>query len=196
MSRLILASKSSIRAQLLKGAGVEFEVTGSGLDEAPIKARSLAEGADAAEIAEQLARAKADAVAARGDGWVIGADSTVDLGGRLIEKAESHREVRERLLEMRGRPHRLHSAVHLTNGRDSWGTVATATLHVRRFSEAWLDGYIARNHEAVLESVGAYQLEGEGVQLFDRIDGDYFTILGLPLLPLLDALRERELLPA
>jgi septum formation protein len=190
---IVLASKSQARAALLRGAGVPFEVRGSGVDEAPLKAGWLAEGAGPAEVARRLADTKAGAVVGAGV-WVIGADQTAEFEGRLLDKAESVEEALERLRAMRGRPHQLHSAVTLTDGARSWRMLATATLHVRDFSEAWLAGYAAEAGSALTETVGGYELEGLGVQLFERIEGDYFAILGLPLTELLGALRGFELL--
>lgn len=192
---IVLASKSAARAELLRRAGVSFSVQGSGVDEAPLKAGWLAEGLGPAEITERLAEAKASAVAARGASWVIGADQTAEFDGRLLDKAVDIDEARERLLAMRGRPHRLHSAVVLTDGARSWRTVSTATLHVRIFSDAWLEDYAARVGSALTETVGGYELEGLGVQLFERVEGDYFAILGLPLTELLEALRRFGALP-
>ena len=188
---MILASKSRTRAELLRAAGVPFEVRGSGVDEEPIKRAALSEGAAPREIALKLAEAKALAVSRRaGDALVIGADQTLELDGRLFDKAADIADARARLLELRGRPHQLHSAAVIARGGAIvWRDVPSATLHVRAFSDAWLDIYMQSVGGAVLESVGAYQLEGLGVQLFERIDGDWFTILGLPMLSLLEALR-------
>jgi septum formation protein len=193
-ARLVLASASAVRSDLLRRAGVTFDVLGSGVDETPLKTAWLAEGRDPCRIAAGLAKAKARAVAARTPAWVIGADQTSEFEGRLGDKPASLAEARHRLKEMRGRSHRLHSAVHLTNGEQSWSQVSTAVMHMRTFSDEWLDGYLDRLGSGALESVGGYQLEGEGVQLFDRVDGDYFAILGLPLVPLLAALRRFGLL--
>lgn len=187
--RLVLASASAVRSDLLRRAGVDFDVLGSGVDETPLKAAWLAQGRDPCRIAAGLAEAKARAVAARGPAWVIGADQTSEFEGRLGDKPDSLDEARRRLLEMRGRSHSLHSAVFLTDGVQTWSQVSSAVLHMRTFSDAWLDGYLERMGRSVLDSVGAYQLEGEGVQLFERVQGDYFAILGLPLIPLLAALR-------
>jgi septum formation protein len=190
-----LASKSSARAAVLKGAGVAFETAGSGVDEAAVKAGLLAERATPREVADALAELKAVKVSRSRPGLVIGADQTLELDGRLYDKAESLDEARERLKAMRGKVHRLHSAVVVAeNGQAIWREVPAARLSMRPFTDAFLEGYLARVGEDVLGSVGCYQLEGEGVQLFDRIEGDYFTILGLPLTGLLDLLRRHGVL--
>jgi septum formation protein len=196
MTRLVLASKSAPRAALLAGAGVAFETIGSGVDEAEAKARLLARSATPAEVAEQLAEAKALAVSQQQpDALVIGADQTLDLGGALFDKVGTLGEARERLVTLRGRTHLLHSAVAVARGGAVvWWLTEHASLAMRGISDAFLDGYLARGGEALLASVGAYQLEGEGAQLFERIDGDYFAILGLPLLPLLAFLRREQVL--
>jgi len=195
VSRLILASTSSARTTLLRAAGVAFEACGSGVDEEPLKRAWLAEGRGPAEIADGLAEAKALAVSRQEpDALVIGADQTLDLGGALIDKPVNRADARVRLLSLRCREHRLHSAVVLARGETVvWRDRPSATLQVRDFSDAWLDAYLAGIDDAVLQSVGAYQLEGLGVQLFERIEGDWFTILGLPMLSLLAALREQGL---
>jgi septum formation protein len=191
MSKVILASKSTARAQLLAGAGVAFEVAGSGVDEDAIKQRLLVDGAGPREVALTLARTKALAVSAGRPGLIIGADQTLDLDGVLIDKAPTLADARERLQALRGRLHQLHSGVAVAEGGAiRWSEVQSAGLAMRDFSDAFLDDYLARNADAALSSVGGYQLEGEGLQLFDQIDGDYFTILGLPMLGLLTLLRE------
>ncbi len=196
MSRLLLASASATRAGLLKAAGVSFEAVASGVDEAPLKTALLEEGADPAEVAARLALAKALAASkVHPDDLVIGADQTLEFEGRLFDKAASLGEARERLALLRGRSHRLHAAVVTArSGERIWGETVTARLTMRDFSDAFLDAYLARNADVALWSVGAYALEGEGVQLFERIDGDYFAILGLPLMGLLNHLREQGLL--
>jgi septum formation protein len=129
-------------------------------------------------------------------GLVIGADQTLDLEGRLFDKAESTEEARARLRELRGKTHKLHCGMVVArDGRAIWREVITTTLRMRPFTDAYLDAYLERNAPAVLSSVGCYQLEGEGVQLFDRIEGDYFAILGLSLVPLLDVLRRHGAVP-
>jgi septum formation protein len=192
---IVLASKSPARAQLLRSAGVAFSVQGSGVDETPLKATWLAQQVAPAEIADRLATAKAEAVAADGTGWVIGADQTAEFEGRLLDKAVDGAEALARLRAMRSKPHQLHSAVVLTDGTRTWRTVSTATLHVRAFSDAWLETYAREAGTALTATVGGYELEGLGVQLFERIKGDYFAILGLPLTELLGALRGFGALP-
>jgi len=190
MTPVILASKSPARAALLAGAGVAFETASPGVDEAEVKAGLLAEGAPPRDVADILAELKAVSVSRRRPGLVIGSDQTLDLEGTLVDKAESLEEARARLLSFRDRTHVLHSAVVVArDGQAIWREIKSARMTVRPFSEAWLDGYLEREGEALLGSVGCYRLEGEGVQLFSRIEGDYFAILGLPLLGLLDFFR-------
>jgi septum formation protein len=192
MSRLVLASKSAARAALMRGAGLDFATASAGVDEDVIKHGLLGRGAAPCEIAHVLAEEKAKACSLRQTGLVVGADQTLDLGGRLMDKPASLEEARRHLLDMRGREHRLHSGLAVAQaGEIVFTTVETAVLKVRAFSDAWLDRYLDRNGQQILASVGAYQLEGEGVQLFERIEGDYFVILGLPLLSLLSFLRDR-----
>ncbi|MFY8143346.1 MAG: Maf family protein [Caulobacter sp.] len=190
LTPVTLASQSSARQMILKNAGVAFEAVSPGVDEDAAKAGLLAEDVTPRDIADALAEMKAVKVSTKRQGLVIGADQTLDLKGRLIDKAGSLDEARARLLELRGTTHKLHSAVVVArDGRPIWRIVESAKLSVRPFSDAWLDRYIERRGEALLWSVGCYELESEGVQLFDKIEGDYFTILGLPLVGLLDFLR-------
>lgn len=197
-TRLILASASGTRRAMLEAAGVVFTVVPAGVDEVAIRSsmREAQPDADAATLAAVLARAKAEAVSARRpDALVIGADQILSLGTDILEKAPTVEKAREQLLRLRGRVHELHSAAALAIGGETrWAHADTATLAMRRFSLTFLDRYLAAAGPAVTESVGCYQLEGLGVQLFEEIDGDYFTILGLPLLPLLEELRLREAL--
>ncbi|MCY1646055.1 Maf family protein [Caulobacter sp. SL161] len=190
LTPVTLASQSSARQMILKNAGVLFEAVSPGVDEDTAKAGLLAEDVTPRDVADALAEMKAVKVSTKRQGLVIGADQTLDLKGRLIDKAGSLDEARARLLELRGTTHKLHSAVVVArDGRPIWRIVESAKLSVRPFSDAWLDRYIERRGEALLWSVGCYELESEGVQLFDKIEGDYFTILGLPLVGLLDFLR-------
>jgi septum formation protein len=189
---VILASTSSARRAVLEGAGVPFEAARSDVVEDAAKASLLAHGAGPKAVAEALAEQKAVGVSKARHGLVIGADQTLDLDGRLYDKAADLPAARSRLLELRGRTHQLHSAVAVAEaGRPVWAQTVSATLTMRDFSEAFLDDYLAREGAAALGSVGCYRLEGLGVQLFADIDGDYFTILGLPLMGLLELLRAR-----
>jgi septum formation protein len=195
---VVLASNSASRAAILRGAGVAFETMGAGVDEDAMKTALLAEGAGPRQIAERLADAKALKVsAARPDALVIGADQTLDLDGELFDKAENLAEARSRLLALRGKTHQLHAALTVAEaGVATWRCLEAPSLTMRNVSDSYLDGYLARGGETLLGSVGCYLLEGEGAQLFERIDGDYFAVLGLPLLPLLAVLREKGALAA
>ena len=194
--RLILASKSAARRAMLEGAAVPFIVHVADVDEDAIKAR-LADH-DAAELAVELARAKALAVSRHdADAWVLGADQTLAFDGGLVSKAKSLTAARDRLSAMRGRPHQLHSGAALArNGQVVWSGVDTATLRMRDFSDGFLDAYLATEGEELLACVGSYRLEGMGAQLFDKVEGDYFTVLGLPLWPVLAELRRAGVLTA
>jgi len=195
MTTVTLASQSAARAQLLAAAGVPFTTMVAGVDEDALKAGLLAEGLSPRDIADALAEAKAVRVSARRTGLVIGADQTLDLDGALYDKARTPAEARERLLVLRGKTHKLHSAVVVAqDGQPIWREVEAASLRMRPFTDAFVEDYLRRQASVVLSSVGCYQLEGEGLQLFDRIEGDYFTILGLPMLGLLDLLRRYEVL--
>jgi septum formation protein len=185
-----LASKSAARQAILRNAGVVFEAVGSGVDEDAAKAGLLAEGASPREVADALAELKAFKVSTKRPGLVIGSDQTLELDGALFDKVDTVEAARERLVALRGKVHKLHSAVVVArDGQPIWRVVETTKLSVRNFTDAWLDGYLARNAPDILSSVGCYFLEGEGVQMFDRIDGDYFAILGLPVVGLFDFLR-------
>lgn len=185
---IVLASGSKIRADLLRAAHIPFEGVSPGVDEAAVKADLPA--ASPGQVAAILAERKALAVSRlRPADLVIGADQTLDFEGKLYDKAVGLGEARERLLMLRGRTHHLNAGIVLARGGQAvWRDLVVSRLTMRDFSHAWLDGYLARNPQ-VLASVGCYELEGEGVQLFDHIAGDYFAILGLPLTGLLAALR-------
>ena len=193
MSRgVVLASKSSARRAVLEGAGVPFEAVGSGVDEDVAKGELLARRATPRQVAEALAEEKALAVSVGRPELVVGADQTLEFQGRLYDKTETLDAARERLKALRGKPHMLHSAVVVAErGAVVWRETQSATLRMRDFSDGFLEDYLAAEGEAALGSVGCYRLEGQGVQLFSRIEGDYFTILGLPLMGLLDLMRAR-----
>ena len=212
---LILASQSAARKALLAGAGLRFEASPAAIDERAIEAAVLGKGGDAVAVALSLAEAKALSVAANHAGAVvIGADQVLAvaggqpmadgplpasptrgevqgvLGAKVLHKPADMADAARQLDCLRGRTHQLHSGVTLArDGVVLWSAVETATLTMRAFSEAERDEILALEGEAVLGSVGAYRLEGPSVRLFERIEGDYFTILGLPLLPLVAALR-------
>jgi septum formation protein len=196
-ARLVLASKSAARRAVLEGAGVAFEAVDSGFDEDEAKARLKGQGASPREVAEALAEGKALKVAAGRPDLVIGSDQTLELEGGLFDKVGSIAAARERLRLLRGKPHQLHSAVVVARGGALvWRETVSATLVMRDFSDAFLEAYLAEEGEAALGSVGCYRLEGPGVQLFADIDGDYFTILGLPVMGLFEFLRTEGVLPA
>jgi septum formation protein len=187
----VLASASPIRAELLRRAGVDIVVDTAAIDEAEIKAAFRGERREAAECATALAEAKAARVARRHPGaLVVGADQMLVCDGHWFDKPADVLEARAHLLALRGRRHELVSAVCVVRGTTRlWHFVDRPALTMRSFSDSFLDDYLAAAGDAVLGSVGAYRLEGEGIQLFSRIEGDYFAILGLPLLPLLEFLR-------
>lgn len=204
--RLILASGSTARRQMLSAAGVAFAVVPSQVDEAAIKSAILGDTridpGTPAQIARELAAAKALDVGRRQlDALVIGSDQVLSLerdvtigpGFELLDKPASRDEARTHLGKLRGRRHALISAVALVSGgKVVWEHCDTARMTMRDFTDAFRDEYLARAGDSVLGSVGCYRLEGLGIQLFDNIDGDYHTILGMPLLPLLSELRTRK----
>lgn len=191
MSPLVLASGSAARRTLLANAGLEFDVLPSMVDERAVEAPLILDGATPAGIASALAEAKALDVSARVPGaFVIGADQTLDAEGHRGTKSETLAEARLQLARLSGRAHQLHSAVAVArDGELRWRHLDSATLTMRPLTAGDIDGYLDRVGPEVLKSVGVYQLEGEGIRLFESIEGDYFTILGLPLLPLLAYLR-------
>lgn len=187
---VVLASKSAARAAVLTGAGVPFETAVAGVDEDAVKTALLAEGASARDVADALAELKALKVSRNTQSFVIGSDQTLEFEGRLYDKARDLDEARQRLKAMRGKPHKLHSAVVVAqDGAPIWREIVSATLTMRDFSDDFLEAYLVTEGEQALSSVGVYRLEGPGAQLFSKIEGDYFAILGLPLMGLLDLLR-------
>ncbi len=195
---IILASKSAARAGLLKNAGIVFSTATAEFDERVAEAPLLAAGAAPEDIAAVLAEAKAQEVSSRHPGaFVIGADQILAFQGERWTKPVDMEAARRQLLTLRGQTHTLFSAVSAAiDGATVWRHLGAAHLTMRQFSPEFIGRYLAATGEVALESVGAYQLEGRGVQLFEKIDGDFFTVLGLPMLPLLDELRQRSLIDA
>lgn len=194
---IVLASASAARAGMLRNAGISFIADPAPLDEAPIKRACAAAGQSVEATVLCLAHAKAQAVAIRHPGAVvIGADQMLECGSRRFDKPCSRGAARAQLLALRGRGHRLVSGACLFRGGTVlWQGTDEASLEMRHFTEAWLDDYLRAMNGKVLRTVGAYEIEGLGLQLFSRVSGDHFTIRGLPLLALLGALRSHGLLP-
>lgn len=189
---IILASGSAIRRQILTDAGIEFEVITRPVDESAIKTSMLAESARLRDIADALAEAKSVRVSAQKPGLVIGADQIMVMDDNLFDKPKDMAEARERLVKMRGKTHYLIGAVVISeNGIPVWRHLAKTKLTMRDFTNSFLDDYLAAEGEALLQSVGAYRFEGRGSQLFSSVEGDFFSILGLSLLPVMDYLRQR-----
>ena len=190
--RLILASKSKSRATVLRAAGLTFEQIGSGVDEDALKEALRAEGASVAKQADLLAETKAMKVSISHPGVVLGCDQMLDLDGQGLDKVSTRAEAADVLRNLRGKTHILQSAiVACVEGAPVWRHLSQPRLRVRNFSDAFLENYLDAIGDAAFESVGCYQIEGLGAQLFDRIEGDYFSILGMPLLPLMQWLRDR-----
>lgn len=196
--QIVLASGSEIRAQLLRNAGLDFDVSIARVDEDAVRASLLAETASPRDIADTLAELKAQRVAARHpDALVIGCDQILAMGPRIFNKPETPAEALSQLQSLRGQKHQLLSAaVIYGEGKPLWRHVGIVRLHMRDASDTYLADYVARNWDSIRHSVGAYKLEEEGVRLFTRIEGDYFTVLGLPLLELLSYLTLRGTLPS
>lgn len=194
--KIVLASASKSRADMLKNAGLKIEVSPADIDEFAV--RQAMHGSEPADIAEVLARLKAEAISkSNPSAFVIGADQILALGDEIFEKPENMDEARKTLLKLRGQTHELISAVVLAkDGETIWSHTESAQMTMRDLSPEFIGKYLSAAGERVCSSVGAYQLEALGVQLFSKVQGDFFTILGLPLIPLLTILRENEIIPS
>ena len=188
--RLVLASASPFRKALLDNAGLSFSIEPAQVDERAIE--ETLEGLEAGDVATILAEAKAQDVSGRNPGAiVIGSDQTLSLGGEILHKPADMDQARRRLLALSGRTHELNSAVVLArDGETIWRHLSVARMTMRKLDPGFIGRHLSNVGDRALGSVGAYQLEGEGIQLFERFEGDYFTIIGLPLLPLLAELRD------
>ncbi len=190
--KLILASSSPFRRKLMENAGFTFKAHAADIDERSVEAALEGEGATPEAVALVLAKAKARHVSGQfPDALVIGSDQTMSLGSHVFHKPRDMSDATNHLTLLSGKTHRLNSAIAISlNGDIVWEHVSSAELTMRHLSSEFIDHHLKRVGTAALGSVGAYQLEGEGIQLFSKIDGDYFTILGLPMLPLLEKFRE------
>jgi septum formation protein len=195
---IILASGSEIRRQLLVNAGVTFDVETARIDEEMIKASLVAEAAKPRDIADTLAEFKARKVATKHPGaYVIGSDQVLEHQGKLLSKPRDVEEAKAQLQSLRGGPHSLYSAaVIFEDGKPVWRAVKEAKLIMRNFSDGYIDDYVARNWDEIKHCVGGYQLEAEGARLFSQVTGDYFTVLGIPLLDVLNYLSLKSAIPA
>ncbi len=199
MSRkLILASGSPFRKSLLINAGLTFEAIPAAIDEREIETPLVSKGVAPEEVAQALADAKALDVSRKQRGaFVIGSDQVMSMDGILFHKCANMDEARDRLIAMSGKDHFLDSAITISSGDEIvWRFVARAVMTIRPLRDAEIDQYLQNAGEGILSSVGAYQFEGLGIRLFEKIEGDYFTIIGLPMLPLLSALRDLEVIDA
>jgi len=195
-TRLILASKSPFRSALLKNAGIDFSGESADIDERAVEAPLYETGATPEEVAQVLAEAKALDVSEKNPGAVvIGCDQTLSLGDEIFHKPANMEAAGHQLLQFSGKTHQLNSAVVLVkDGETLWRHVSVARMTMRKLDPAFVGRYLGRVGDSALSSVGAYQVEGPGIQLFEKIEGDYFTIVGLPLLPLLAELRKENLI--
>ena len=195
MNRLILASSSSHRKALLENAGIEFDVVKADLDERSVEQPLLEAQMEPGDIAESLAAAKALNVAEKYAGHVvIGCDQTLSLDGELLHKPADMEAARRRLLALSGRSHHLNAAVAIVSGGElAWTHMEVCVMTVRELQPDYVGRHLAMVGDAVLSSVGAYQIEGPGIQIFEKMEGDMFSIIGLPLLPLLAQLRKMNL---
>lgn len=196
--RLILASLSAARRQMLSAAGVAYEAMPALVDEEAQKESLSHDGLAARIVAKTLADMKARSLTEVGNALVIGCDQTLEFGDvGVLDKPRSEKEAIEQLKMLRGKSHFLHSAVSIAEkGKVVWREVDTARLTMRPLSDQFIKDYVDQEYEEIRGCVGGYQIEGRGVQLFDWVEGSHFTILGMPLLPLLGYLRERKYLPS
>lgn len=194
----VLASTSPFRKQLLQQAGLEFSTAAPNIDEREIEARAEHQALSPAGLSERLGCEKALAVSKTMPGaLVLGGDQVMALGAQIYHKPQDLNAARTQLLSLRGATHVLNSSLALAkDGEIVWSHVSCAEMTVRMFSESFLDDYLAKVGERILKSVGGYQIEGMGVQLFSAIKGDYFTIIGVPLLPLMEKFRELKIVHA
>jgi septum formation protein len=198
MVKITLASESKARQEMLRNAGVVFEAKPARVDEEMITASLLADGAKPHDIADALAEYKAlRVVGSDPTGLVIGSDQVLVCDKKVYSKAHTMDDARVKLQELRGKPHQLLSAaVVFEDGKPVWRTIGRAQLFMRDFSDEYLDDYLAQSGEDILSSVGCYFLEERGVNLFSRVQGDYFTVLGFPLLDVLEYLRGKGAIPS
>jgi septum formation protein len=195
---ILLASASEIRLQLLRAAGIAVQAHPARIDEDAVRAALQAEGATPRDLADTLAELKARKIAEKaGSGLVLGCDQILEMKRQVYAKPESLDEARAQLTALRGETHRLLSAVVLyEDARPVWRHVGEARLTMRNFTDSYRDDYLTRNWDSIRHAVGCYKLEEEGIRLFSAIEGDHFTILGLPMLPLLSYLQTRGIIPA
>lgn len=193
---IILASQSAIRQQILQSAGLQFVARSPDYDEQT--AKDALKGCSPKTLARELAAGKALTFAAKHpDDYVIGADQVLELQGQVFGKPSNPTEAKKQLQSLRGKTHQLHSAVCVSHqDKVAWHITETAELTMRNFSDEFLDTYLVSEGDQVIRSVGGYKIEGQGLQLFDKINGDYFTILGLPLLPLFAYFRQAGVIPS
>ncbi|ALE03267.1 Maf family nucleotide pyrophosphatase [Bartonella ancashensis] len=193
-NKLILASLSIYRAQLLKKAGLDFSIKGSSVDEREIEKN--VELKTPKELSSFLAYVKAKDVSNFfPDSFIIGCDQVLDLNGKVLHKVKNREKARERLQILSGQTHSLHSAISLVReGKEIWSEVFSAHMTMRTLSSEFIENYLNSTKQDIFNSVGVYQIEGKGIHLFEKIEGDYFTIIGLPLLPLLAKLRHLEII--